>query len=326
MRIAVVIPAFNAGTCLQRSLDSVQVQTLPPVEVIVVDDGSTDDTPEIARAHPLRPRLIQIRNSGVATARNIGMETATADYIALLDADDEFMPGHLAALSAAANQHPEAVLLWAGTTRQFAAGAEKEAGTLPDFNAIARAHSEPGEGARVVAGAAYDQLLQGNFIATSSSMFKRSIAGTVLSFNSKLKLGEDRLFFLELMVRGAAVFVDRETVIIHRDGTNASVTIDPAKRPILVERRIAVLLCVEQLPAVQSHPHRLALVRKLLGQAYRDQVYYASFLGVRKTFAALHKGWAARQIRLAIDALFVLKNLARAASNSSVVRRVLRRT
>lgn len=318
MRISVVIPAYNAAKYLCRALDSVMVQEVAPAEVIVVDDGSTDSTAEIARAHPLRPRLIRLRNSGVSTARNRGMEAATGDYIALLDADDEWRPGHLAALRDAVAQHPDAVLLWAGITHRFADGAAAEAGTLPDSNAKARAYAEPGDGARVIGAGAYEQMLYGNFISPSACLFKRD---RPLAFDAGLKLGEDLVFFLELMARGKAVFVDAEHVIIHRDGSNASVTIDRAKHPLLVERQIQALQCIQRLPAVEGNPNRAAIMRRRLAKAYRDQVYYASFLGVRKTLKAMRTGWTARQIGVMLDAVFVAKNLLRAARNSSVLRR-----
>jgi hypothetical protein len=90
MKISVIIPAYNAGATLREALDSVQAQNHTPHEVIVVDDGSTDDTAEIARSYQeLLPLvLVQQANAGLGAARNAGMDTATGEAWAFLDADD----------------------------------------------------------------------------------------------------------------------------------------------------------------------------------------------------------------------------------------------
>lgn len=87
--ISVVIPTYNSGARLKQTLDSALNQTCAPLEIIVVDDGSTDGTPAWVRAHyGARVRLIEQRNGGVARARNAGWRAATGEWIAFLDHDD----------------------------------------------------------------------------------------------------------------------------------------------------------------------------------------------------------------------------------------------
>jgi glycosyltransferase involved in cell wall biosynthesis len=95
MRISVVIPAYNAAHFLPRCLSSVFAQTLKPAEVIVVDDGSTDDSAEIARK--LGARVVSRPNGGLSAARNTGIQSAENDWVALLDADDLWSPEKLQA-------------------------------------------------------------------------------------------------------------------------------------------------------------------------------------------------------------------------------------
>jgi glycosyltransferase involved in cell wall biosynthesis len=83
----VIIPCRNQGRLLQAALASVTTQTLQPSQVIVVDDGSTDETVEVARAHP-GVTLIRQQHSGAAAARNAGLARVEADLITFLDADD----------------------------------------------------------------------------------------------------------------------------------------------------------------------------------------------------------------------------------------------
>ncbi|MFT5126578.1 MAG: glycosyltransferase involved in cell wall biosynthesis [Rhodothermales bacterium] len=91
--ISVVTPTFNRVDLLVRALESVFAQTHPADEVIVVDDGSTDDT--VLRTSQLPITLIQQENRGVSAARNVGIRAARGDWIALLDSDDEWLPEKL---------------------------------------------------------------------------------------------------------------------------------------------------------------------------------------------------------------------------------------
>lgn len=105
MRTTVLIPAYNAAHCIAQALDSVMAQTTPVDEVLVVDDGSQDDTSGVAlawrRALPLRV-ISMPANGGVARALQSGVGEARGDWIFRLDADDRWSPRHVAALSAAA--------------------------------------------------------------------------------------------------------------------------------------------------------------------------------------------------------------------------------
>jgi hypothetical protein len=94
-RFSVVVPVFNGGRTIARALDSVLSQTWPAHEVIVVDDGSTDDTESNVKAFGDRVRLFGQSNQGVSVARNRGAEVATGDWLAFLDADDWYLPHRL---------------------------------------------------------------------------------------------------------------------------------------------------------------------------------------------------------------------------------------
>jgi len=91
MTISVVIPAYNAAEYIGRAIDSVLAQTRRPDEIIVVDDGSTDDTASIVETYGSQVRLIRQENTGVSAARNTGIDAATGEWIAFLDGDDEWL-------------------------------------------------------------------------------------------------------------------------------------------------------------------------------------------------------------------------------------------
>jgi glycosyltransferase involved in cell wall biosynthesis len=94
-RFTVVIPAFNAAATLARAIESVCAQSWPAHEIIVVDDGSSDDTAQVAGSFDDAVKLIRQPNSGVATARNAGAQAASGDWLAFLDADDWYHPDRL---------------------------------------------------------------------------------------------------------------------------------------------------------------------------------------------------------------------------------------
>ena len=94
-RFSVIIPAFDAGATLARAIDSVLQQTWPAHEIIVVDDGSGDDTAAVAGKFGGAVSLIRQVNSGVSAARNAGARAATGDWLAFLDADDWYLPDRL---------------------------------------------------------------------------------------------------------------------------------------------------------------------------------------------------------------------------------------
>jgi glycosyltransferase involved in cell wall biosynthesis len=107
--VSVIIPLYNKGPYIARALNSVLAQTFQNFEVIVVDDGSTDEGAEIVgRFGDPRIRLIQQENGGVSAARNRGIEATRAELIAFLDADDEWLPGHLETLLRLQDKYPEA--------------------------------------------------------------------------------------------------------------------------------------------------------------------------------------------------------------------------
>jgi glycosyltransferase involved in cell wall biosynthesis len=110
--VSAIIPAFNAEHVLATAIDSVLAQTKAPLECIVVDDGSTDSTADVARRYCGRIRLIQKENRGAAAARNRGARVASGELLAFLDADDRWLPERLerGLETLAAHPHVDAVM------------------------------------------------------------------------------------------------------------------------------------------------------------------------------------------------------------------------
>jgi glycosyltransferase involved in cell wall biosynthesis len=119
----VVIPAYNAAAFLGEAILSVVSQQGPSCELIVVNDGSTDATAEVAAGFP-EVRLVNRSNGGIGAARNTGLREATAPLVAFLDADDVWPDGRLAALAEAMTPDCDAVF---GQAVQFGEGREETA-------------------------------------------------------------------------------------------------------------------------------------------------------------------------------------------------------
>lgn len=86
--VTCIVPVFNGESYLSETLDSLLAQSYHPIEIIVVDDGSTDGTPAIVRRYGQQIRYLRQANAGAATARNLGLTAARGEFVAFLDADD----------------------------------------------------------------------------------------------------------------------------------------------------------------------------------------------------------------------------------------------
>lgn len=115
MNFSVIIPAFNAEQYVAKAIESCLNQTYAPHEIIVVDDGSTDDTAKVAESFPAPVRVIRLeKNMGLPTARNRGVQASTGQWLAFLDADDWFLPEKLDRQRLCALEHEQAILIYSG--------------------------------------------------------------------------------------------------------------------------------------------------------------------------------------------------------------------
>ena len=105
--VSTIVPAYRAAATIGRAVDSALAQTLPPSEIIIVDDGSPDDLAGALAPYGDRLRLVRKPNGGAASARNFGIEQATGEWIAFLDADDYREPHRLERQFDLLQRHPE---------------------------------------------------------------------------------------------------------------------------------------------------------------------------------------------------------------------------
>ena len=108
-KVSVIIPTYNRAEYVTHAIDSVLAQTYTDYEIIVVDDGSADNTKDVLLPYMDRIRYIYQENAGLSAARNTGIKAAKGDWIAFLDSDDEWLPGKLAVQMRAVERHPQLV-------------------------------------------------------------------------------------------------------------------------------------------------------------------------------------------------------------------------
>jgi glycosyltransferase involved in cell wall biosynthesis len=124
--VSVVIPVFNGERYLAECLESALEQTWQPIEIIVVDDGSTDSSPEIA-SKDSRIRLIRQSNRDVSAARNVGIKAARGEFIALLDYDDLWLPDKIERQMDCFSRHPDADVVFTDLTKFDDSGGSRHA-------------------------------------------------------------------------------------------------------------------------------------------------------------------------------------------------------
>ncbi len=191
--VSVVVTAYNHGRFIRQALDSVLAQTLWPAEVLVVDDGSTDDTRSILASYGERIKPILRANRGVAAARNEGVARARGELIAFLDADDVWSPEKLAVQANALRRHPGAAMVGVD-------GYEfDEGGTLAASLFGSAVDGLFPDGEDIVAGRFYRALVRSNFIATTSQVLLRTdVLEGVGPSNTRLAVASDYDLYLRI--------------------------------------------------------------------------------------------------------------------------------
>ena len=200
--ISVVMPAYNAAATIARALDSIAAQSRPPAEVIVVDDASRDATAAIAEAHPLRPRIIRHpANRGGAAALQSGLEAAANDWVAFLDADDEWLPGKLAAQAAMLVGQPDALVVATGFVF-----VDREGRETWDYGTVPFAHAGRDF---------WRNLLLDSAILQSSAMVQRRVTLATGGVDASMRTGYDQQLFVRLAALGPVAYVHQRLVRYH---------------------------------------------------------------------------------------------------------------
>jgi GT2 family glycosyltransferase len=237
--VSVIIPTFNRAYCVSNAVDSVLAQTHGSVEVIVVDDGSTDGTRPMMHEYVTRNKRVRYAfqdNAGVCSARNLGLSLSQGQYIALLDSDDTWVPWKLELQLACLKRMPDAGMIWTDMCAVDPDGTITSPAYLRqmytayrwfdqdslfehsiDLPSVVPRLSSQTVGRRVYRGDIYSQMIMGNLVHTSTVLLRRSRWQQVGQFDESLGFsGEDYDFHLRTCRVGPVAFADVATTRYQR--------------------------------------------------------------------------------------------------------------
>lgn len=198
VKVSVIIPTYNRADLLPEAIDSVLAQTWKEIEIIVVDDGSTDRTEETVRRYDDRVRYFYKENGGPSSARNFGVSKAHGDLIAFLDSDDMWEPNKLDIQMNFLHSHPEVELISCGS---YVLGKR-------------RRRKSPVKGN--LSGDLFLTLYQRSFINTSSVVLIRHCFLQVGQFDETIQTAEDYDLWLRVARRFPMAYLDQPLVGIRR--------------------------------------------------------------------------------------------------------------
>ncbi len=216
--VSVVIPAYNCAAYLEETLGSVLAQAGVELEVIVVNDGSTDETAQIARRFGDPVRVVDQANAGVCAARNHGLRLARGEFIALLDHDDYWLPGKLASQIATFAEHPEVDVVCTRFARWLpdpASGVFPQAATFLPESAAQGIDADR-------SGWIYHHFLIDSWVLTSTALARGSVMQASGGFDEQLPYGEDWDFWMRMARRSQFIRLLERTTLYRQHPTQGS--------------------------------------------------------------------------------------------------------
>lgn len=186
-KISVIVPCFNAARFISATLQSVLSQQSIELEVIVIDDGSTDGSADVVANSFPEVKLLRQENQGVAAARNLGLRHASHDWVAFIDADDIWLPGKLASQWAHLQSNPSASISYTAWQVWESSAVAPTAAFMETLHASA-GDKEKWKGA---SGWLYPELLVDCVVWTSTVVARRSLLVDLGGFDRDLRIGED---------------------------------------------------------------------------------------------------------------------------------------
>jgi len=241
--ISVIIPTYNRAWALGEALDSVLAQTYPAVELIVVDDGSTDETPDLLARYGDALRVLTLENGGVSRARNHGISASTGEFIAFLDSDDRWLPDKLAEQAAFFKATPEALIC---QTEEIWIRNGKRVNPC-------KHHKKP-------SGDIFEASLHLCLVSPSAVMMRRSLLEDVGLFDESLPACEDYDLWLRIACR-YPVYTTPSPLVVKHGGHDDQLS----KTPLLDRFRIQSLVRLLEsgsLSAAQADAARAVLEKK----------------------------------------------------------------
>ncbi len=267
--VSVIIPTYNFGHVIEDAVASVLDQDVPGVEVIIVDDGSIDDTAErLARMTDPRLRTERLPHGGVGAARNHGLSLARGRHIAFLDADDRWRPGKLARQIALLESEPDVGFVFTNFVRFDDGGfhTETQFDLVPELATLPSRPSRAG-GGHVIAGDTFCNLVPlSQLPCWTQTMLARTELVRGLEFPADMRLSQDLFYVLNTYRVANGAYIDEPLVEVRRHAQNSYRRADAKLLP-------DIDALTRTLPLTTSPPRRDVL-RRRLGRAWLGAGYH----------------------------------------------------
>lgn len=206
--VSVIIPAYNSAAFIARAIQSALDQDYPNKEIVVVNDGSTDNTQQVLDAFGSKIRVSNQPNAGAAAARNTGIKQSRGEFIAFLDSDDEWLPGRLSKCVQPMLDHPDVGLTFCHSIRKFPDGHEDIRGQAFDRIRI------------------FPRLIWPSYYqCTPASTVRRSVLDKTGLFNPTLPSREDQDLWIRIEEQTRVLEVPEPLVVVHVRATSLSQTL-----------------------------------------------------------------------------------------------------
>lgn len=245
--ISVIIPVYNSASHLEQAMDSVLAQDISPIEIICVDDGSTDDSLQILQQYASKNACVQVitqQNQYAGVARNNGLQRATGEYVAFLDADDFFLPGALSALLRQAKLYNLDMLK--GSFEYLDSSSGQRFQTLESVNcSISRRDRK-----RVLSFADRPKRLLNVFDVPWNGIYRRDFLNqNSICFNSLICVN-DHSFFIHCLLKAKRLMICDTLIACYRIGQSSSLIGKKAKHfdAQIDSYKIVRKLCDETAP------------------------------------------------------------------------------
>jgi len=219
MKISAVIPTYNSAKFITSAIASIHAQTVPIDEIVIVDDGSTDDTERVVAG--LKGNIVYYKqsNQGPSVARNKAIEIATGDWIALLDADDQWTPNKTKLQISALNITPSLHFIFGDEAEVDVDGNVITPSSLDKHNLLSELKRISGQPIPNALAA----LVNKNFVPTSSAMFRRDTAIELGLFDTSIRFGEDLELWAKIAARYPVACVT-DALILRRKHSESATT------------------------------------------------------------------------------------------------------
>lgn len=212
--VSVIVPTYNCATFIGEALESILSQSYTPMEIVAVDDGSSDDTMRVLQGFGERVRAFSQPNSGPAAARNRAVRESRGEYLAFLDGDDLWLPGQPGVLMDHVARHPEIKVIY-GEWAVWHPDADGSYPPLAPPSPVANPEVDPAG-----SGWVYSKLLFDSIIHIIAAVIHRSVYDSVQGFDETLRTGSDYDFWLKVSRRFPVVKL-RTPVAVYRQNLNS---------------------------------------------------------------------------------------------------------